>query len=118
MTTVKLIFGVLVIVAAIYLGVTLIPPYYENYQFQDFVKTEATLNTYTTKPESDIRDTVFRKAQELEIPISKDKIKVTRSGMVNTGSLSIDAPYSVHISLPGYSFDLNFDASTENKSPF
>jgi hypothetical protein len=118
MGTVKMVFGLLVIVAGCYVGATLIPVYYANYQFQDAIKTEATLQTYTTKPEADIQQTIFKKAQDLDIPLGKDQIKVQRRGNTGTGSLTIQAPYSVHVDLPGYPMDLQFDPSTENKSPF
>lgn len=118
MGTVKLIFGIVVIIVAIYLGASLVPVYYANYEFQDMIKTEATLETYTTKPEGDIQQAVFKKAQELEIPLDKDQIKVQRHGNLGTGSLTISAPYLVHVDLPGYPMDLHFDPSTENKSPF
>ena len=118
MGTVKLGLGIFVIVAGIYLGVELVPVYYENYQFQDMVKTEATLETYTTKPEDAIRESLFKKAQSLDIPLTKDQIKVQRHGTTGTGSLTISAPYTVHLDLPVYPMDLHFDASTENKSPF
>jgi hypothetical protein len=114
----KLIFGILVIAASIYLGVQFIPVYYENYEFQDYIKTEATLETYTTKPEAEIREGIFRKAQDLDIPITKEAIKVQRAGSTGTGSLNIEAPYAVHLDLPGYPLDLHFDVSTSNKSPF
>jgi hypothetical protein len=118
MANFKLIFGIFVIVVAIYLGVELIPVYYANYQFQDIVKTEATLETYTAKPEADIQDALYKKAQEYEIPLTKEQIKVQRHGSTGVGSLTINAPYNVHLDLPGYPVDLHFDASTENKSPF
>ena len=118
MGTIKLIFGVLVIVVGAYLGAELVPVYYSNYQFQDDVKTEATLETYTTKPEDAIRDAIFKKAQEHNIPLTKEQIKVERHGTQGTGSLAISAPYIVHLELPGYPLDIHFDASTENKSPF
>ncbi|HXM21477.1 MAG TPA: hypothetical protein VN948_09460 [Terriglobales bacterium] len=118
MGTIKFGLGIFVIVAGIYLGAELIPVYYENYQFQDIVKTEATLETYTSKPEADIRDGLFKKAQNLDIPLTKDQIKVQRHGTQGTGSLTISAPYTVHLDLPGYPVDLHFDASTDNKSPF
>jgi hypothetical protein len=118
MGTIKLVFGLLVIATAVYVGAELIPVYYANYEFQDAVKTEATLQTYTTKPEVEIQDTIFKKAQDLQIPLSKEQIKVSRRGTIGTGSLSIRAPYVVHIDFPGYPMDLHFDASTDNHSPF
>jgi hypothetical protein len=118
MGTIKLVFGIFVIVAGIYLGAELVPVYYSNYQFQDDVRTEATLETYTSKPEDAIRDAIYKKAQGLDIPLTRDQIKVQRHGTQGTGSLTIRAPYVVHLDLPLYPVDLHFDPSTENKSPF
>ena len=114
----KMVIGIAVIAVAIYLGVQLVPVYYANYQFKDAVANEATLETYTTKPEAAIRDSIYKIAQDDGIPIDKDKIKVQRSGTTGTGTLLIAAPYTVHIDLPGYPMDLHFDVSSDNKSPF
>jgi hypothetical protein len=115
MGTIKMLFGLFVIVSGVYVGAKLIPPYFANYQFQDAVKNEATLDAYTTKTESDIREVIFRKAQDLEIPISKEGIVVQRQGFQGSAVINIRAPYVVHVDLPGYPMDLNFDASTQNK---
>lgn len=114
MSSIKMMIGIFVIVAAVYLGVELVPPYFENYQFQDAVKNEATLDSYTSKTENDIRNAVFRKAQELDIPIAEDQIHVQRQGTQGSAVIFISAPYVVHIDLPGYPMDLHFDASTTN----
>ena len=115
MSFIKMTFGIFVIVAAIYLGAVLIPPYFENYEFQDAVKNEATLDTYTSKTETDIRTSVFKKAQDLDIPISEEQIHVQRSGGQGNGTIIIRAPYVVHVDIPGYPMDLHFDASTSNR---
>jgi len=118
MGTIKLVLGLFVIASGVYLGAELIPVYYSNYEFQDVIKNEALLQTYTTKPEGEIQDMLFKKAQELDIPLTKEKIQVHRHGTTGTGSLTIDAPYTVHVDLPVYPLDLHFDPSTMNKSPF
>jgi hypothetical protein len=118
MSTIKAVFGIFVMVATVYLGVQLIPPYFSNYQFEDAIKNEATLSTYSLKPEDAIRDTIFKKAQDLEIPVGKDGIKVRRNGAVGSGSLVIEADYTVHVDLPGYPLDLHFNPSTSNKGVF
>jgi len=118
MGTLKAIVGILVIVAAVYLCATLIPPFFANYQFEDAIKTEAQMSTYSTKSEEQIRDTIFKKAQELEIPMSREQIKVQRSGPQGSGSITIDAAYTVHLDLPGYPLDLQFDPSTKNRGVF
>ncbi|HEY7351829.1 MAG TPA: hypothetical protein VH596_03575 [Terriglobales bacterium] len=115
MGSIKMFFGIFVIVTAIYLGVMLIPPYFDNYEFQDAINNEATLDTYTSKTESDIRSAVFKQAQDLDIPISEEQILVQRSGSQGSGTIIIRAPYVVHIDIPGYPLDLQFNASTSNR---
>ena len=118
MGSIKMIFGIFVIVAGVYLGAELIPPYLTNYQFEDVVKNEAMINTYNTRPEGDIRDELFKKAQDMDIPVTRDQIKVHRVGQVGNGSLLIETHYNVHVDLPGYPLDLQFDPSTRNKGAF
>ncbi len=115
----KLVFGFFIIGFALYLCVMLIPPYYKNYEFEDDLKTEALMGTNSnTVTEDGIREAVFKKAQQLDIPITREGIQVHRIGNAYTGSITIDAPYSVHVGLIGYPLDLNFNASTTNKGAF
>jgi hypothetical protein len=114
----KLVVGLLTIGAVVYLIAELAPPFFSNYQFEDVIKTEAQMGTYSTKSDDIIRDEVFKKAQELDVPIVKEQIKIRRVGSAYAGSVSIEAPYTVHLNLPGYPLDLNFDPSSTNKSVF
>lgn len=114
----KLVFGIAVIVLAIYLGVEFVPPYYANYEFADAIKNEALFGTNTLTTEEVIRDNVYRKAQQLEIPIAKEAIVVRKIGTMGTGSVAIDAPYTVHLDLIAYPTDLHFDTSSTNKGAF
>jgi hypothetical protein len=118
MGSLKLVVGLFTIVAVVYLVAELAPPFFSNYQFEDVIKTEAQMGTYSTKSDDTIREEVFKKAQELEVPITKEQIKIRRIGSAYAGSVSIEAPYTVHLNLPGYPLDLNFDPSSTNKSVF
>jgi hypothetical protein len=119
MGKIKLLFGLGAIVAVIYGGVELIPPYFSNYEFEDAIKQEALHSTYSTKTEDDIRDEVFKKARDLEIPLTREEIKVQRTGSgQGNGTLMIEADYSVHVELPGYPLDLHFTPSSRNKGVF
>ena len=115
MSTIKMFLSLFLIGGAVYVGAKIVPPFFENYQFQDAVKNEATLDTYTSKNENDIRTAVFRKAQDLDIPITEEQIHVLRQGNQGSGLIVIRAPYVVHVDLPGYPMELHFDASTENR---
>lgn len=111
MGSIKLIFGISVIVISLYLCVELVPPYYSNYEFQDAIQNEALMSANNSKPEDAIRESVFKKAQDLEIPLTRDGITVHRVGTNGSGSVTITAPYVVHIDMPGYPMDLHFDPS-------
>jgi hypothetical protein len=118
MGTIKLIIGLVVMAAVVYGCSVLVPPFFSNYQFEDAIETEARMSTYSTKPEDAIRESVFKKAQDLEIPIAKEQIKVQRFGYQGTGSILIETQYTVHVDLPGYPLDLNFHPTTKNRGAF
>jgi len=111
----KAILGVAVMVAVAIVCIKLIPPYFSNYEFEDFIKNEALQSTYGNRTESDIRDSVIKHAREYDIQLTVAQVKVTRSGLSGTGSLSIEADYSIPVSFPGYTTTLEFHPSTKNK---
>lgn len=111
MKTIKALFGVFVVVAIVYLGIKVLPPYFANYQFEDVVDNEAKMNSYNQKSEQEIRDGLVKKARDLDIPLKSDQVKVQRMG----SELSISADYTVHIDIPVYPFDLHFTPASKNK---
>jgi hypothetical protein len=118
MGTIKLILVFGLLAGLVYVGAEVIPPYFANYEFQDSLENEARLGTYSIKGDDVIRDAVFKRAQELELPVTKEQIKVQRSGPPGNGSVFIETEYSVHLDLPGYPMDLQFHPQSKNKSAF
>ena len=118
MGTIKLILVFAFIGALFYVGVQVVPPYFANYEFQDSLDTEARMGTYSVKGDDVIRDAVFKRAQELELPITKDQIKIQRTGPSGNAAVLIETEYSIHIDLPGYPLDLNFHPKSKNKAAF
>jgi hypothetical protein len=114
----KMIFGLAVIVLSIYLGVEFVPVYYANYEFQDTLKNEALFGTNSATSEDTIRDNVYKKAHSLDIPIEKEAIMVHKTGTMGTGTVTIDAAYTVHVDLIAFPTDLHFDSSSTNKGAF
>jgi hypothetical protein len=110
MRTLKAIIGVALVVGGTYCGFLIIPPYFNNYQLQDYIESEARLNTYTTKPEQDIKDGVLKQARNLEIPLAPENIVVQRGA----GELQISCTYTVHVDLPGYPMDLKFAPTSKS----
>ena len=118
MGTIKLILTLGLLAVGVWVSAELIPPFFSNYEFQDTLDTEARLGTYSTRGDEMIRDEVFRKAQDLELPLSKDDIKVQRAGGMGSGSVVISTDYTVHVDLPGYPMDLHFHPESKNKGVF
>ena len=111
MKTLKALFGLFVVVAMVYLGIKVLPPYFANYQFSDVIQSETEMNSYNQKTEQEIRDGILKKARDLDIPLTSDQVKVQRLG----SELAISADYTVHIDIPVYPFDLHFTPSGKNK---
>jgi hypothetical protein len=118
MGTIKLILVIGLLAGAAYISAELIPPYFSNYEFQDTLDTEARMGTYSAKSEDVIRDTVFHKAQDLEIPVTKEQIKVQHTGTGGNSAVVIETDYTVHVDLPGYPVDLHFHPQSKNKGAF
>jgi len=118
MGSMKAIVGVLVMVAVVIIGIKVIPPYFSNYEFEDYIKNEALQSTYGTRTEEDIRESVIKHAHEYDIDLTVKQVHVSRSGVNGAGSLSIEADYSVPLDFPGYSTVLDFHPSSKNKGIF
>jgi hypothetical protein len=115
MGSLKAIGGILIMVVAAIFCIKLIPPYFANYQFEDFIKNEAIQSTYGTRSEEEIRESVVKHAQDYDIPLTGRQVHVSRTGTSGTGSLTISAEYSIPVSLPGYETTLEFHPSSSNK---
>jgi len=118
MSTLKLILGFALFAALALVGLKVIPPYFANYELEDSIKTEALQATYSTRTEEDIRETVIKQARNYDIELTPKQVRVSRVGGFGTGSLNIEADYSVPIDLPGYSTTLEFHPSTKNKGVY
>jgi hypothetical protein len=114
MKTIKALAGVGLVVAMIYVAFQLIPPYFNNYQFQDAIESEARLASYSTKSEQEIREFIAKKAKEFDVPLTAEQINVQRTG----SGVDIWAKYTVHVDLPGYPLDLKFEPATKSKRAY
>ena len=102
--------GVAIVGVGIYLGYMLLPPFFNNWQLQDSIETEARLDTYNSKSEQDIRRDVIKAARENNVTLPDEALSVVRS----TYGVQISANYIVHVDLPGYPVDLKFNAASKN----
>ncbi|MBZ5694962.1 MAG: DUF4845 domain-containing protein [Acidobacteriia bacterium] len=95
-------------------AVKIVPVYFASYQLQDSIETESrfALTGYPKKSVEDIRDDIFKKAQDLGIPAKREDIRVN----VTNGAVEIGLDYSVPIDLKVYQFTLQFHPHADNHS--
>jgi len=95
----------------VYLMWNLVPPFFHNYEFQDYVENEARDSTYTNQSADDVRALVLKEAHNDSVPLTADQINVTK----DSNNVSISANYTVHVDLPWYPQDLHFNVSSKNR---
>jgi hypothetical protein len=109
----KPILGVVLLVAFVYLCFQLLPPYFKNYQFQDYLDSEALRTSYTnTMTEDAIRNEVMKEVRSDDLPIAAEQIRITRAQ--NQVQISVD--YTVHVDLIFFPQDLHFTVTSQNKA--
>jgi hypothetical protein len=118
MATLKLVFGFGVILATLIAGIKVVPPFFSNYEFEDAIKADALQATYSSRTEDDIRTAVIKHAHDYDIALTPQQVKVSRVGGYGTGTLNIQADYSVPLDLVVYSTTLEFHPSSQNKGVF
>ena len=92
----------------IYLGFKFIPVYIAAYDFDSEMQTQAQY-AGSQKPDATIMKELLQKANELELPIRKEHIKISRT----VSKLTIRADYTVPVSTLFFTYQWRF---TEEES--
>ncbi|HEV2963147.1 MAG TPA: hypothetical protein VG649_15055 [Candidatus Angelobacter sp.] len=101
----------LIIFGGFYVGWNLIPPYFNNKQFQDDLDDIARIDSYSRRSDEDVRGSVIKKAEERGISLKGDEITVSR---ISSG-IAISVHYRVHIDMILHPVDLDFTADSMNR---
>jgi len=111
---INLIITLIILGAMVFAGIKIVPVYFANYEFQDSLNSESrfALTGYPRRTIEDVRDDVFKKAQDLGIPAKREDIQVS----MENGSVSISLDYTVPIDLAVYQFALQFHPHADNHS--
>ena len=108
---VKAILVTVIIAFLIYTAFKVVPPYVSEYELSDKMQETARFASVNRNSEDQIRDAIFKTIDDLQIPATKDDIKVTAAA----GRVTITVDYKVPIDLVVYKFDLHFTPTTANK---
>jgi heme/copper-type cytochrome/quinol oxidase subunit 2 len=108
----NLLITLIVLAVLAFTAIKIVPVYVEAYQFQDSIEAESrfALTGYPKKSLDDIKDDIFKKVQELDIPAKREDIRLN----VTNGSVEIGLDYTVPIDLKFYQFNLQFHPHADN----
>ena len=107
----KAILVTVILAFMVYAAVKVVPPYVSEYELSDKMQETARFASVNRNSKDQIRDAIFKTIDELQIPATKEDIKVTAAG----GRVTITVDYKVPIDLMVYKFDLHFTPTTANK---
>ena len=105
----RAIFYTVILVTAVFLAIKLVPPYVTEYQLQDKMNEQAKFAVVNRYSEDQIRDILFKVIQDLDIPATRDDIKMAST---NHG-VSISVSYTVPVDFLVYKTDLTFSPKSE-----
>jgi hypothetical protein len=110
----KTILFLLFFASMIFVGFRTVPAYVAEYQLADKMQESARFAVVTRQNEDQIRESIYKVVQDLEIPAKKEDIKITSTN--NLVTIAID--YSVPVDLLFYQTEMHFSPSSANKSLF
>jgi len=98
------IIALLIVAIAIFVAYKIVPVKIKTYEFKDTMREEARMGSLRKTAEETTK-ILLDKAKELELPITKANLDVTRSERV----LTIKAKYSITVDFKVYQYVWNFD---------
>jgi hypothetical protein len=110
--TVKAILWTVLLVYGAFAAYRIIPAYVTEYQLADKMQEQARFAIVNRYQEDQIRDTIFKTVQDLDIPVKREEIKIVATQTV----VRISLEYTIPVDLLVYHMDLHFTPSSENKS--
>jgi hypothetical protein len=100
-----------IVVGCIYVAYNLVPPYFNNYQFQDALDDIARKYSYAIVADDDLKKIVVTKADSEDIKIQENQVVITRT----QNGLGITVNYRIHVDMIVHPVDLDFTANSINK---
>jgi hypothetical protein len=107
----KAIIYTVVLLFAIYGAVKIVPVYVAEYELKDKMAEQARFAIVNRYSEDQVRDVIYKVIQDLDIPATREDIKVLST---NNG-IMISVNYSVPVDFKVYKTELSFSPSSEGR---
>ena len=97
------------LIVAVFVAVKILPAYVADYQLKDKISETAKFAIVNRYTEDQIKDNIFHTIQDLDIPATRDDVKVANT---NHG-IEISVNYSVPVDFLVYKTDITFSPKSE-----
>lgn len=111
---IRFLLATLVAAAVVLVAVRVVPVYVRGYQFEDAMRTAAKFARASTKTPEQVEAELFRKAQDLGVPLERQNLKVRPQG---TG-IQVSAKYSFTVDLVVRTIVIPWDYTIDTASAF
>lgn len=111
---IKAVIFIALLAFLVYASIKVIPPFVNNYELQDTMETTARYGAFSQQTDKEIKDIIWKKIRELEIPAQYEALKVVKGNR----QVSISLAYTVDVSLLGYNLRLSFNPQVDNRAAF
>ena len=99
--TLGCIFGLVIVAIMVMIGVKVIPAKVAVAEMKDTAERQAQNASLPRYGDEMIRDALFNKARELDLPVTREDIQVRRDG----SQVYIDMEYRIVFDFPGYTYN-------------
>jgi hypothetical protein len=100
-----------ILVIGVFVAFKVVPLYVAQYELKDKMEEQARFAVVNRYSNDQVRDNIFRVIQDLDIPATRDDIKVAPT---NHG-IAISVDYSVPVDFLVYKTEMNFSSSSEGR---
>jgi hypothetical protein len=107
----KAVIYTVVLLFAVYAAIKIVPVYVAEYELKDKMAEQARFAIVNRYSEDQVRDVIYKVIQDLDIPATREDIKVLST---NNG-IMISVNYSVPVDFKVYKTELSFSPSSEGR---
>ena len=111
---VQLLLALALTAGLIFAAFRIVPVFISSYEFEDAMRSQAKYAGVQLKSAEVIREELYKKAQDLELPIRREQIRV----VPRADGVQIAVRYSVPVNLYFYTHDFSFDYTADTRTAY
>jgi hypothetical protein len=102
-----------ILVSFVYVCIKIIPPYYANYEFEDWLKTQIPFLMVNHTSDDGLTAAIIKELKNDGVTVTKENIKIIQN---NPNGINVQINYDVTLDLIVYQQKLHFSPSMNSQS--